>query len=241
MMSFGSRSRLAWAAGSALFAAVAITGLSSSQASVISSTPTLPLLGVPYVGSGAGCFPAAGVCIEDASLTLISPVLSSFNALGQDIMSGADYVGTLTDLSHIPIGTVHLTGSVEQEVLGRTFATETGIWATELTSLLLSGPVLGNTLTVSLDPNNPSTGETSITPNDNLARTFRIDSFFDVFVEISLDGPTPLHTTRGPIHAEAVSVPEPSSIAAIALPLLAIVAIWPRRSRSNAVMAEDRS
>jgi len=238
-MPFVSGSRLAWAA---LVAAVAIAGIGPSRASVISSTPTLPLLGIPYLGSGVGCFPAAGVCIENASLTLTSPVSSSFNAFGQDITSGADYVGTLTNLSHVPISAVHFAGSVEQEVLGRTSSTETGSWSTELISLSLNGSVLGNTLTVSLDPNNPSTGTTAITPlGGNLATNFRIDSFFDIFVEISLDGPTPLHTTRGPIHAEAVSVPEPSSIAAIALPLLAIVAIWRRRSRSNAVTAEDRS
>jgi hypothetical protein len=238
MTSFRSGRRLA---SVTLVAAVAIAGMGPSRASVISGTPTLPLLGVPYVSSGAGCFPAAGFCIENASLILTSPVVSSFNALGQDIMSGADYFGTLTNSAHAPIGTVHLTGSVEQEILGRTFATETGTWATELISLSLSGLVQGNTLTVSLDPTNPSTGETSITPVGDQSRSFKIDSFFDIFIEISLDTPTPLHTIRGPIRAQAVSVPEPSSIAAIALPLLAIAAIWRRRSRSNVLVAEDRS
>lgn len=218
----------------AVYAAVALAGGSSAQASVISSTPTLPLLNVPYVSStSVGCFPAAGVCVSDGTFTLTSLVSSIFNAFGQDIITTVDYTGTLTDLSNNTLGLVQLSGTLEQEVEGRTFSTETGSWTTDLLALSLDGPVLGHTLTLALNSGQSSTGTSSITPlNDDL---FKIDSFFDVFVELSLDSVPPLHTTRGPIPVEAIeepqAVPEPRSFAIMAGPLLAL-AVMRRRRRA---------
>jgi hypothetical protein len=210
--------------------ALAVAAATPAGASVITSTPTLPLLGVPYTTSpGANCFPLAGVCFSDATFTLTTPVSSSFNAAGQDITSGALYSATLTDLSDNPLGTLELTGTAEQEVLGRTSSTELGSWTTDLVSLSLSGPLLGHTLTLSLDttPGHESTGETSIEQIDR--NRFRIDSFFDVFVDLTLDTLPPLHTTRGPIHATAGTIPEPPSIAAIAAALALMPGLYRRR------------
>ena len=164
---------------------IVLATASSTHADVISSTPTLPLLDIPYLSStGVGCFPAAGVCVSSGSFTLTSVLSSNFNASGQDINTTVEYAGVLTNLSNVPIGPVHLSGVLEQEVLGRTFSTETGSWATDLIALSLSGPVLGHTLTLTLDPAQLSTGATSITP---IGELFRIDSFFDVFVDLSLE------------------------------------------------------
>jgi hypothetical protein len=92
---------------------------SSTHADVISSTPTLPLLDIPYLSStGVGCFPAADVCVSSGSFTLTSVLSSSFNASGQDINTTVEYSGVLTNLSNVPIGPVHLSGVLEQEVLG---------------------------------------------------------------------------------------------------------------------------
>jgi hypothetical protein len=146
----------------ALFAACFATVLAASgvaRADVISSTATLPLLGDPYSTSvGAGCFAAAAVCVTGGILTLTTPVSSIFDAGGQDIVTGAVYAATLTTLGNAAIGSVILTGSVEQQVLGRTTSTETGSWTTDLIRLLLTGPVLGHTLTMTLDPSNTSSG-----------------------------------------------------------------------------------
>jgi hypothetical protein len=203
-------------------AALSVAAATPTRAFVISDSPTLPLLDVPYVSSGGEhCFPAAGVCVNPGILTLTLPSSSIFDLDGQHITSGAQSSAVLTDLSHAPIGTVALSGTVEQEVLGRTSATETGDWPTELLSLLLNGSVLGHTLTVTLDPSFQSAGGASIDPI--AGERYRIDSFFDVFVELSLDTPIPLTAELGPIHVEAVQrVPEPSSIALIAIGLLMV-------------------
>jgi len=214
-------------------AGILLGGTISAQASIIASTPTLPVLGVPYAASsGAGCFPVAGVCVVPGTVTFDSIVSSSFNALGQDIVVDASYAGKLTTVGNVPIGPISLTGTVEEEVLGRTSATELGSWVTDLVGLALSGPVLGHTLTLTLDGAHPSTGTTSITQLSTNEQNpeFRIDSFFDVFVDLSLDTTPPLDAKRGPMHLTLAPVPEPSSLALLAAALLALPALR-RRSR----------
>src|SRR4051812_12426916 len=88
---------------------VALTGMAvlaarATHASVISDTPTLPLLDVPYTTTGLGCFPLAGVCVSGGTWTMTAPFSSIFNSMGQDITSTVLYSGTLTDLSNGPIG-----------------------------------------------------------------------------------------------------------------------------------------
>ena len=111
-----------------------------ARASVITDSPSLPLLGVPYVSSSGSCFPALSICVSDGTSTLTSPVVSSFELDGQHITSGVTFSATLTDLADNPLAPVELTGTVEQVVLGRTSDTETGTWNTELVSLSLGLP-----------------------------------------------------------------------------------------------------
>jgi hypothetical protein len=89
--------------------------------------------------------------------------------------------------------------------------------------------VLGNTLTIVLG-STPSTGMASIEAIDE-ENLFRIASFFDIFVQLSLDSDPPLTTTRGPIHAELApaGVPEPSVVALLAAALLGLVGMRGRR------------
>ena len=200
-----------------------------ARAAVISTSPTLPPLDAPFVSAGGvGCFPVAGVCVQPGSLTFTSVESTTFVAAGQDIVANASYEGTLTTLSNTPIGAITLSGTVEQRVLGRTSSTQTGTWSTELLDMSLTGPVLGNTLTLVLG-STPSIGMASIEAiAENL---FRIDSFFDIFVQLSLDSVPPLTATRGPIHAEVApaGVSEPSVVTLLAAALLWLVGMRGRR------------
>ena len=216
----------------AILGAMVLAGANASHASVITDTATLPLLGVPYVASNpVGCFPTAGVCVSGGAFTLGLPVSSSFSGIGQDIISSITYAATLTNLSNVSIGPVQLSGTFEQQVLGRTFATETGSWATTIIALTLSGPVLGHTLTLTQDPAQQSNGNTSIAPVGG--GRFIVDSFFDVFFELTLNSIPPLQTKGGPIHVNAVPLPGALPLFATGLGVLGLLS-WRRKRRQAA-------
>ena len=192
--------------------AVVLAVVPAAWASIITSSPTLPVIGSHYASAtGVGCFPAvppAGVCVAPGIITITSLLSSAFDASGQDIVAAVSYAGTLTTLGGTPIGPISLSGTMGQEVFGRTDAEATGTWDTELTSLSLTGTLLGFPLTLGLDPAHTSTGTASIVPlGSESDPLFRIDSFFDIFVELKLASPVPLSTTRGPIAVALVSVP----------------------------------
>ena len=214
-----------------LFAAVLATGLAlgaAGNAAVIANSPTLPPLGVGFsTGGGGSCFRAAGVCAVPGVLTFTSIASSIFDASGQDIVANASLTAQITAPAQ-PTVPVLLTGTVEEKVLGRTFSTETGDWSTQILSIDLSGPVLGHTLTMGLDPSTPSTGGASVDLVAGHEGQFLVDSFFDVFVELSLDTSPPQSTTRS---AHLALVPEPASLALLAGAALAM-AVVRRRGRA---------
>lgn len=210
--------------------AFATLGVGSAGTAVaeIYPTATLPPPNAIYaVTAGAGCFPFAGVCVTPGVLANIVPTSSTFIPAGQDIVSNGTFSTALSDLvTGAPLGTITLSGTFEQLVEGRTTPTETGDFPTELLDLDFSGPVLGHTLTVRLDASHSSTGETSVQPAGS--NEFRIDSFFDVFVDLSLDTNPPLSTTRGPL--TLTLVPEPATIALLVLPLLGLIGLRRRHT-----------
>ena len=170
-------------------AGFAISLAGSTQASVISSSPIFPPIPLSFSSlTGAGCFDTAGVCVTPGIFTLTSAV-PTFNMAGQEIDADATYTGSLTTLppGSAPLGSFTLTGTVDFDLLGRTSSTETGSWTTELTGMSLSGPLLGGTLTATLElePVGRDHGQLRLThqvPAD--VRQFVITSFFDIFCRL---------------------------------------------------------
>jgi len=202
-----------------LAAGVALSGAlaGSAQASVVTPTASLPLIGIPYVSPppGAGCFTIATACVNPGAFILTNPVIYSYSGGDQIITAGVTYDATLTPpMETNIIGSVDLAGTVEMTVIGRASNTETGSFTVDITELSLSGPLSlsgspldGRTLMVGLDASETSSGTTTIVAD---GAAFKIDSFFDVFADITLDLPTTSPSTSvGPIFL--VAVPEPSS------------------------------
>jgi hypothetical protein len=202
-------------------------GITSASAGIITASPSLPLLDVPYASSiDAGCFSGAGVCVSAGTLTLTSEVSSTFDGTGQEIVVEVTYAAVLTNLFGVAIGPVDLTGTMNESVVGRTTNSDTGIWDTEETALSVIGTALGDTLSMTQDPDNGSTGSTSIASNGD--GTYLVTSFFDMFVDLSLGTGPPQTTAQGPIFFD-VSVPEPSSLALLAVALMALAFVRRRR------------
>ena len=228
--------------------AIALTLAVPAQATVFLGSPSLPLIGVPYISpSGAGCFDIAMVCVTPGPFTLTSVVSSTFVPgdglllpAVQDAVADATYDATLTTIvGSTIVGSVSLKGVVDEQIKGRTSDTETGSFATDITGLSLSGklvlsgggPLDGATLMVTLGES-PSTGTTTITADGSV---FKIDSFFDVVIDVSIPGTT-LSKSVGPILL--VAVPEPSTWAMLLLGFAGLGFAGYRRSRKIAARVE---
>jgi hypothetical protein len=241
-MSISNNARSAIVAA-ALAAAGTLTG--SAEASVIRPTASLPLLGVPYISpNGAGCFSLAGVCVTPGAFVQTKTVSSTFNMGNQDIVVDAVYSATLTPLiGNTIIGTVALSGTVDETVFGRTSDSQTGTFDITITGLDLTGtlmlppanPLDGHTLLAGLDPTDTSKGTTTITPEGGVGGPggpFKIDSFFDVFIDVSVPS-AGLMKSVGPIRV--VATPEPSTWAMLLIGFAGLgFAGWRRAAASAA-------
>jgi hypothetical protein len=229
---------------SALLAVSAIVAgalMGSVQASVIESSPSFPPIPLSFLSpTGAGCFDIATVCVTPGIFTLTSAKSNFLLPAVQDVVADATYTGSLTPLPPATgsLGSFTLSGTVDLAVLGRTSDTETGSWTTQITSLSLSGPLLNfGTLFATLDPSRSSTGTTSIAALGN--GEFQISSFFDVFMDVTLDRPSPLpplHTTVGPIPVEA-GVPEPATWAMMLVGFVGLGFLGYRKVRQGTLAA----
>lgn len=214
------RMRLGLKHGAAALVLAGFSGV-AAHASVISPTPTLTPANGVYVGeSSPGCFPTVNICVGAGTFRIASAT-SSFGPSGEDIAIDGVFTAALTtNIGHLPLGRLTLSGSAEEGVVGRLGPGDLGTWAATLSSLDLSGIVEGELVTVGLDPNNPTTGTDSIVP---AGADFLITSFFDVFAEISVGSLTVSREMR----IDLVPVPEPATFALLGLPLAMLV--WRRR------------
>jgi PEP-CTERM motif len=95
-----------------------------------------------------------------------------------------------------------------------------------------SSPFDGDTLVVTLDPSNTSSGTTTITADGSV---FKIDSFFDVFIDVSLPAAGLSRSGIGPIQLAAV--PEPSTWAMMLLGFAGLGFTGYRALRKSAAVA----
>ena len=103
---------------------------------------------------------------------------------------------------------------------------QTGTFQTEMLSLDLT---VGGGLMIRESPTLPSLGQTSIAPIGG--GMFHVNSFFDVFTELSLDGGATWMPSNGSSHVNLV--PEPSSVVLFGLGALACVGSMVRRRKNR--------
>lgn len=90
-------------------------------------------------------------------------------------------------------------------------ASSAGSWDTEMVSMLLSGDAGGYSVVIRESPTLRSTGTHSVTDLGN--GEFQVDSFFDVFTELSIDGGGTFAPASSSIRLRLTGiVPEPSSV-----------------------------
>jgi hypothetical protein len=114
---------------------------------------------------------------------------------------------------YIPID---LTGPVSVEEFGHTGMT-TGTFNTQMLSMDMTGNVAGHSVEIMLDPTNPTLGQTMV--DGAGGGLFRIDSFFDVFTELSIDH-GPFVPSTGAARVDLL--PEPTSLGLLGIGAFAL-------------------
>jgi hypothetical protein len=104
--------------------------------------------------------------------------------------------------------------TVESDIVGLT-----RVFDTEVLAMDVSGGTLPPNAVIRESPTLPSLGKTFITPD---AGGYRIDSFFDVFFELSLDFGQTWAPSIGPGHM--VLVPEPATCSLLTLVVASLLA-----------------
>ena len=170
-------------------------------------------------------YSAAGIILDD-------PIHRPFTGgvirenVGDDEIETFDSVFTAVEIG-LGLGPLSLTGPVQVRTTDRALST-TGTFATEIVSMSLSGNTPMGPIIIREDPYRASTGSTDIT--DIGGGLYHIDSFFDVFTELSNDGGNSWiacdYSTR------LFLVPEPGTLVMLGMASLSLLAYAWRRRRS---------
>jgi hypothetical protein len=222
------RGRLAFLA---LFFLAPALGGSAAFASVITDSPSLP----PNTGSyqaGAATLAYPGIVIASTSLQPDAASTSIVFTGSNEIDSFTATLNGLLSLGGSPLIPFTLSGPESVEEFARTSGTELGTFSAQMLSLDVTGTVGGHSVEVMLDQNlGNSTGKTTVA--DDGGGMFRIDSFFDVFTEISLDGGPFQGQSNAPTVLTLQSLPEPGTLTLLALGACSGLVLTRRRPRAG--------
>jgi hypothetical protein len=217
---------------------------SVSQAALITTSPTLPPAGV-Y--SNPGSFqsyggPALAFILTLPAYTPDTSVVIRTPGGGGNPGTAADeyeeFGSTLTGMVDVLQNGISITGGPQSIsasgpvgssswLVGGKIGNVTGTFNTEMLALNLSGVSPLGPFMIRESPTRASLGQTSIT--DIGGGLYQIDSFFDVFTELSIDGgATWMPSTTGSGHL-ALPVPEPAGVTLLVVGLASMMRSHRRR------------
>jgi hypothetical protein len=124
----------------------------------------------------------------------------------------------------IPLENVLLEGRVQTVAYAKGPSSTTGTFQTEMVGMDLHG--FSGMVRIRESPTLPSLGQTRIT--DNMDGSYHIDSFFDVFTELSLDGGVNYNYVAA-LPTRVDLVPEPASYGLLTIGLIAFASFVRRQ------------
>lgn len=208
------------------FAACAVIALSMAamvaRADSVQPTPSLPPTEGVYV-IGPTCI--TQVCLSNITIGDFQGTTTTFLNGNQAVDTGAVFSADIYQNnggSHGAfLGSLSTLGSLDLIYFGRVFDSELGTFNAQITNFDFLGMFNGHTFELQQNPNQMSTGQTTIETD---LGAYRVISFFDVYAEVSIDGGS---FVAGPVQqANLVQpVPEPSALILLltTLPAVAFV------------------
>ena len=163
----------------AVLFAVSTVGLAQG---LDASSPNLPPEGQYVSPDEYHTYMAMGIILDDPVHDRFTNVVRE--AVGNDEFETFDSYFQAVEIG-LGLGPISLTGPVTTRVDNRLLSTA-GLFDTEIVSMSLSGNAPMGPILIREDPYRASTGQTDIT--DLGGGLYHIDSFFDVFTELSVDG-----------------------------------------------------
>ncbi len=190
-----------------LISVVLMLGLAGSAAAHQFDSDTFPVKGSRYDSQNAVTYDESSK-VEMKSLSLVCRkpvnVVSPSEIVGERYQIDS-FFDVFTELS-VAGGEYHVDSFfdvfTELSVEVPSDYSRTNTFATEIVSMSLTGDVGGTPIMIRENPRLTSSGETRIT--DLGGGMYDIDSFFDVFTEISIDGGKNWIPSTDPIHLELV-------------------------------------
>ncbi len=213
-----------FAAAAALLAALVLAA--PARAQVVTSNPGLPVTypdGVyrtPDQVHADFHGPGLAIVLTNIEHRPFAPAQVHTNGPNEQEDFNSEMVG-MVNVNGGPFQPAQGTGPVTTEVFGKAGNT-TGTFNTEMLALNLSGTSPFGPFMIRESPTLASTGQTSIT--DLGGGLYRIDSFFDVFTELSIDGGNTWMPSDGPAHVVLTPTPEPS--VCVLAGVAGLVALW---------------
>lgn len=187
------------------------TGASAQEIGVAVAAEALPPAGAAYRGVGPHLFLDGRARLTCGSHGHFTSAVEPPRAVGGTVVSDyvATFVGELVlEPPLVPIAVTHPLAVEAQMVERITLASSRRgrrLFDTELVTLDLRGSGMPAGVMVRESPSRPSMGRTTLT---SLSRDrYRVESFFDVWLEISLDSGRSWHPARAPVRMSLERAP----------------------------------
>jgi hypothetical protein len=147
--------------------------------------PSLPPGQFAYFGQDFHAIYPQGVILHDPIHRGFTNIVREDDGQGNEIETFMSVLEGMVEVAGVDPTPFRLTGPVETIVFGKTGNT-TGTFDTEIIAMSLTGSVGGIPVEIRESPSLPSLGRTSI--GDLGGGLYEIESFFDVYTELSVGG-----------------------------------------------------